>query len=124
MEQDFSAWWNNLLEQRVNLVVICPVGANELVNICHNREGFPIEADWAAAHPESFKLVFQDQCRIYEFDHSSAPVAQPLDHQTCPMDALDLSDPVEMEKYFAAAFVAEFAPGHDPLAGRVPGPRA
>ena len=109
MEQNFSAWWNNLLAQKTDLVVVCPVGINEYVNICHNREGFPIEADWAAAHPESFKLVFQDQCRVYELKITSTPGPILVD-QSCPMDAMEIIksspgmlDASQLEKYFPYA---------------------
>jgi len=106
LEENFRDWRLNLEALNAELVVICPIGVNELVNICHDRAGFPVEDKWAALHPQNFELVFESKCRIYRVAPGT-PVFAPEDIQTryCPLDALALweKSPAEMEKYFPYA---------------------
>jgi len=107
MEQNFSDWRQNLDAERIGLLAVCPLGVNEFVNICHNRDGFPVEDDWAKAHPESFKLIFAQQCKIYRIDRTVSPEFRPGDlaTQLCPLDAFEIlkSSPETMENYFPYA---------------------
>lgn len=107
MENNFHDWVENLAVEKVELLVVCPVGVNEWVNICHDRSGFPIEDRWASSHPGIFKLVFEDKCRIYQLMASAVMEFSPVDSESefCPLDALELleSAPDELPRYFPYA---------------------
>jgi hypothetical protein len=104
MENNFSDWFGNLAAAKAGVLAICPVGDNELVNICHDRQRLPIEFSWAQEHPENFKLLFQSQCLIYKVDYPAAPGPRPSDQAQCPMDVFDLSDRETIDKFFPRAF--------------------
>jgi hypothetical protein len=107
VEENYRNWRENLDSEKVDLLVVCPVGENELVNICHDRKRFPIEESWAEKHSADFQLIFDHQCRIYKKLSGAIPGFSSEDMQTesCPLDALSLlkSNPGDLEKYFPHA---------------------
>jgi len=107
MEGNFRAWWNNLVAAKAELLVVCPVGVNEWVNICHDRAGFPVEERWAKEHPGNFQMLFWQNCIIYKLAFEPGPEfsSRDLETENCPVDALEVwqSASEDMGKYFPFA---------------------
>jgi len=63
-DKDFSAWVNNLKKERIDLLFI---GLPHKINNESADPGvFPIEDEWAGAHPDDFQLLFSNSLsRIY-----------------------------------------------------------
>jgi hypothetical protein len=63
-EKSFQAWLNNLNKERIDyLFIALPFFDNKETE---DPTKFPIEDEWASAHPENFQLVFKNSlCRIY-----------------------------------------------------------
>ncbi|MFZ5800934.1 MAG: hypothetical protein ACOY3D_06135 [Candidatus Omnitrophota bacterium] len=64
-EKDFAAWQQNLKRERINwLFIALPFAEN---NESDDSEQFPVEDQWAAAHPDLFEMVFSNsRVRIYK----------------------------------------------------------
>lgn len=65
-ERNYRQWLNNLTREKIDyLFIALPHKVN---NESKDPNRFPVEDDWAQAHPESFKPVFANSlARIYEF---------------------------------------------------------
>ena len=55
---DYSAWLANLEARRIQLLVVTRVNPNEGAHNVADADGFPIERQWADAHPESFEPLY------------------------------------------------------------------
>jgi hypothetical protein len=55
---DYRAWRANLAAARIDLLVVASMGRPRGSLPDEDDEGFPIERQWADAHPESFELLY------------------------------------------------------------------
>lgn len=55
---DYDAWLANLRARRIQLLVVTRVNPNEGAHNVADVEQFPIERQWAEAHPESFEPLY------------------------------------------------------------------
>ncbi len=63
---DYDAWLANLRRAHATVLFIGTVPPLEVDYGKPDAEGFPIERAWAAAHPETFDLVFEnDRAKVY-----------------------------------------------------------
>lgn len=63
--KDFSAWRENLKKEKIEYLFVALPYFNNRESEDPNK--FPIEDDWASAHPEDFQLVFNNSLsRIYQ----------------------------------------------------------
>ncbi len=115
LEWNVEAWWTNLVEAKVDYLFITRVGKNTLVNVAHDKQGWPVESWWALSHPEVFRMVYEDRfVRIFSIDRNALPGLSRAEKQTItrPVDALAVykKDPGALEKFFplARAVIREF----------------
>lgn len=57
-QADYDAWLANLEARRIQLLVVTRVNPNEGPHNVADAELFPIERQWADAHPESFEPLY------------------------------------------------------------------
>jgi hypothetical protein len=67
----YDAWLKNLLDKRIDLVVVARANPNEGRANPYDRQGFPIERSWMDADPRRFRPVYgaregDPEMRIYE----------------------------------------------------------
>jgi hypothetical protein len=67
---DYAAWLDNLRAEGIQLLVIARVNPQEGAHNVADARGFPIERQWAEAHPETFEPLYgvrerDPQFRIY-----------------------------------------------------------
>jgi hypothetical protein len=55
---DYDAWRANLRAERIQFLVVTRANPDEGPHNLADTEGFPIERQWADAHPETFTLVY------------------------------------------------------------------
>jgi hypothetical protein len=55
---DYEAWLANLKAERIQLLVVTRVNPDEGPHNVADSENFPIERQWADAHPEVFEPLF------------------------------------------------------------------
>src|SRR5262249_14938602 len=71
-----DAWVRNLKSRGVTLLFVSRLSVYEIENVWHDAAGFPIEAEWANADPDSFRLMYQNQeVRIYAVSLGAKPSA-------------------------------------------------
>jgi hypothetical protein len=58
MEGDYGAWLANLEADRIQLLVVTRVNLGEGLHNAADAENFPIERQWADAHPEVFEPLY------------------------------------------------------------------
>ncbi len=108
LERNITAWWDNLCEAKMDYLFITRVGRNALVNIAHDKDGWPVESWWAIEHPEVFRMVYEDRLvRIFRIDREADPSFSKSEKQTLirPVDALAVYDkhPEALIKFFPLA---------------------
>jgi hypothetical protein len=73
-EQDEQAWLHNLKQRRIELLFIGLTNRAGGEHNIHDREGFPIEREWADRRPKTFRLLHADRfTRLYAVDTSDRP---------------------------------------------------
>ncbi len=55
---EYAAWLGNLDAEGIHLLVVTRVNPAEGSHNVADGEGFPIEREWAEAHPERFELIY------------------------------------------------------------------
>jgi hypothetical protein len=73
LNPDERAWLDNLRAERIEWLVVTRANPSEGPYNIADPQGFPIERQWADAHPETFKLVYPVSApdplfRIYRVD--------------------------------------------------------
>ncbi len=73
---DYRAWLANLRAEGIQLLVTTRTDPREVTRGIDEATGFPIERQWADAHPEAFQLLYGNsppdrECRIYRVKSSS-----------------------------------------------------
>jgi hypothetical protein len=59
-------WWGNLQKEKVDYLMVTRLSEAELINIEHDRGGWPTERSWADHYSELFELVYADDfARVY-----------------------------------------------------------
>jgi hypothetical protein len=77
LHPDYRAWLDNLDAEKIQLLVVTRVNPAEGAHNVADAEGFPIERQWADAHPERFSRLYgQDErdpwFRLYRLNRSRA----------------------------------------------------
>jgi hypothetical protein len=63
--KDFSAWRENLRKEKIEYLFVAQPFFDNRESI--DPASFPVEDEWAAAHPDDFQLLFSNsKCRIYK----------------------------------------------------------
>ncbi len=58
MERDYDAWLANLRAEGIQMLVVTRVDPAEGPHNVADRQGFPIERQWAETHPETFEPLY------------------------------------------------------------------
>ena len=108
LEWDLPAWWQNLVQARIQYLIVAGVGKNLRPNIAHDPEFWPIEDQWARTHPRLFERVFANPTtRIYRVHPEVTPAWSEADRQVIhrPKDAIAAyaQDPELGKTYFPQA---------------------
>jgi len=63
--KDFSAWKENLRKEKIEYLFVAQPFFDNRESV--DPASFPVEDEWAAAHPDDFQLLFSNsKCRIYK----------------------------------------------------------
>ncbi|MDP6930548.1 MAG: hypothetical protein QF412_12695 [Planctomycetota bacterium] len=76
--QDAAAWLADLRQRGVEFLVVTRLTAQQLLNIRHDPQGFPIEATWARAAEPALALVEEDATAMIFRLHPDLEPAKPL----------------------------------------------
>ena len=77
---DYLAWLANLHAEQVRVLVVARANPEEGAHNVADREGFPVERQWAETHPETFEALYgvterDPQFRLYRLRGVPAPAA-------------------------------------------------
>ena len=99
------------MAERADYLVVMWIGGAELLNVAHDRSGWPVEDGWARSCPGLFAPVFADDfSRVYRIDRSRNDEIGKLSDEAViqPPDAVGVcrDGRPECEKFFPLAVEA------------------
>ncbi len=71
---NYDAWLKNLFQSGADILYVSVVPPLEVAYVRPDPEGFPIEREWADAHPDVFQMVFEnDRAKVYRIRRPGEP---------------------------------------------------